>query len=165
MKSNPLSKTTKEKIKNKIKELKIDGCKIDKVERREIHYKKKNGRKYYVTIPFDTIELHVINVIATDSGDNTYEKEVTIEQTELQELTLSFGGWCRYHLKDIEEKYPFDRSFIIDMMGRNHKGLPHVEISADDMNKIFKKINELRNEDKFNIFRETFKKQNNSCSY
>jgi hypothetical protein len=73
-------------------------------------------------------------VIAKDSEQNEYTKTVQILTYLDRDPILDFGWPCQYGLYDLMRFYPFDEGMCIDMGGHNHAGIPHVVVSAADMN-------------------------------
>jgi hypothetical protein len=58
---------------------------------------------------------------------------------------LSFGGYCEYYLTSLLERRARyeEHGLCIDMGGLNHMGHPNVVLSGEEMQKIFKQIDEV----------------------
>ena len=71
-----------------------------------------------------------MTIIAHDDEGRTFEKTVTAEKGTSGPV-VSFGGWCRYYIEDLEQTLTRvladtgtleGREFNLDTCGRNHKG-------------------------------------------
>jgi len=91
-------------------------------------------------------QIKIMDVIAQDEEGNEFTKKVVLLRNPYvsDDLIVSFGGPVEYSWKrTMLGNYPFPKPLCIDMGGRNHGGVPNVEVSADNMNKIVEKVNEI----------------------
>ena len=88
------------------------------------------------------ISKQIATVVAKDKKGNEFQKEVVLYKYEDRDWIISFGWPCEYYFYSLKEYYPFQTGLVIDMMGRNHKGVPEVVVSKDQMNSIVSKATE-----------------------
>lgn len=88
------------------------------------------------------ISKQIATVVARDKEKNEFLKDVVLYKHEDEDWIISFGWPCEYYFKSLKRYYPFKKGLVIDMMGRNHKGIPDVMISSDQMDSLMKQAKE-----------------------
>ena len=88
------------------------------------------------------ISKQIATVVAKDKKGNEFQKEVVLYKYEDQDWIISFGWPCEYYFESLKRYCPFKKGLVIDMMGRNHKGIPDVMISSDQMDCLMKQAGE-----------------------
>lgn len=77
-------------------------------------------------------------VYAYDKNKNCFAHTVTFHDIDTDRPIINFYGPCEYYVKDLIDRYPFDKPYCIDMGGANHKGhgTGPVIIDAEQMNQV-----------------------------
>ena len=88
------------------------------------------------------ISKQIATVVARDKEKNEFQKDVVLYKHEDEDWVISFGWPCEYYFESLKKYYPFEKGLVIDMMGRNHKGIPDVTISSDQMNSLISQAGE-----------------------
>ena len=84
-----------------------------------------------------------MEVKAFDRDGNEFIKEVSTRTAQgeySRGLVICFGGPVEYYAEDLVKHYPYKRPMCIDMMGLNHKSIPHVCIPEETMDEILEKL-------------------------
>lgn len=84
----------------------------------------------------------LMKVNAYDIEGNKYKKEVVLKYDTDLNPVISFGWPCEYKYRTLLQNYPYHYDIIIDVGGRNHKGIPKVKIKKEDINRIIEKAKE-----------------------